>query len=132
MYCVYVCVLLPRRNSIPLTAANELWDVISINTTLVSTNTHIIAHTHRHTYATYKYNLLAHMHTCKSIKRQTVNRIKRNFQTLRQHSVFITHTERLDLFGLIQNHVIGLIPKCCISLNRILSLLAHEIGRAHV
>lgn len=31
----YVCVLFPGRNSIPLTAANELWDVIGIKAALV-------------------------------------------------------------------------------------------------
>lgn len=47
-----VCVLFPRRNSMPLTAANELWDIISINTTLVSTATDTHDYTHTHTQRT--------------------------------------------------------------------------------
>lgn len=57
--CVSWSVLFPGRHSIPLTVANELWDLISINTTLVST---INGSTHTHTV--YKYNPLAHTHTC--------------------------------------------------------------------
>lgn len=71
--CVCVCVLFPRRNSMPLAAANELWDIISINTTLVSTATD--THDYAHTHTTYWRT-----NTCDSIERKTVNRIKCNFQ----------------------------------------------------
>lgn len=63
-------VLFPR-NPTPLIAANELWDVISINTTLVSTDTHFVARTH--TQARYIKRQQANVFTCQSVNGERLN-----------------------------------------------------------